>query len=70
MLALRPKFVAAMRRAVPGLVDARLVRLDDGTWLDIVRWEWRAAADDEAATHQHLPEATSVAWPARVCERS
>lgn len=61
MLALRPRFIAAMRRAVPGLLDARLVRLDDGSWLDIVRWESRAAAEAGAAVHQQVPEAAEMA---------
>lgn len=60
MLALRPAFVDAVRRAVPGLFDARLVRLDDGTWLDIVEWESREAAEAGAAAHRTLPEAAEM----------
>jgi hypothetical protein len=61
MLALRPRFVAAMRAAVPGLLDARLVRLKDGTWLDIVRWDSRASAEAGAAAHEGVPEAAEMA---------
>jgi hypothetical protein len=61
MLSLRPRFVAAMRAAVSGLRDARLVRLDDGTWLDIVEWESRDAAEAGAAAHASVPEAAQMA---------
>ena len=42
MLALRPRMIAAMRRRFPELIDARLLKLDDGTWMDVVRWRSRA----------------------------
>ena len=57
MLAKRPAFVSAMKRAVPGLIDARLVKLDDGTWLDIVRWQSRESAEEAVAAHGRVPEA-------------
>jgi hypothetical protein len=57
MLTKRPAFVSAMKRAIPGLIDARLVKLEDGTRLDIVRWELRAAAEKAAAAHGLVPEA-------------
>jgi Antibiotic biosynthesis monooxygenase len=60
MLALRPDFVAAMRRAVPGLVDARLVRLEDGTWLDVVTWASQADAKAAVAAHEQVPEAAQM----------
>lgn len=61
MLQLRPQFVRAMRQAVPGLREARLVRLDDGTWLDIVEWESRTAADAAGAAHSQVPDAVQIA---------
>ena len=60
MLAKRPAFVGAMKRAIPGLVDASLVKLEDGTWLDIVRWESREAAEEAPAAHDELPEAAEM----------
>ena len=57
MLALRPAMVAAVRQRFPDLLDARLVRMDDGTWLDIVRWRSRAAAEQAAAAFADVPEA-------------
>jgi hypothetical protein len=60
MLALRPDFLAAMRRAVPGLVDARLVRLEDGTWLDVVTWASQADAKAAVAAHEQVPEAAQM----------
>ena len=60
MLALRPAFVAAMRSAAPGLLAAQLVRLDDGTWLDIVEWESREAAEAGIAAHHSVPEAAEM----------
>jgi hypothetical protein len=33
----------------------------DGTWLDIVRWESRAAAEAGAAAHRQVPEAAEMA---------
>jgi heme-degrading monooxygenase HmoA len=60
MLSRRPALEAAVRERVPGLLDIRLVRLDDGTYLDVLRWESRAAAD--AATEQYaaIPEAGEI----------
>ena len=57
MLALRPTMIAAVRQRFPDLLDARLVRMDDGTWLDVVRWRSRAAAEQAAAAFAEVPEA-------------
>jgi Antibiotic biosynthesis monooxygenase len=57
MLALRPAMIAAVRGRFPDLLDARLVRMDDGTWLDVVRWRSRAAAEQAAASFGEVPEA-------------
>ena len=45
MLSLRPAMTEALRERVPGFVNLRLVRLDAHTWLDIVEWADRSAAD-------------------------
>ena len=44
MIAGRPALEAAVRERLPGLLDIRLVRLDDGSYLDMLRWESLAAA--------------------------
>ncbi len=60
MLRLRPAFVAAVKAHYPELLDATLVRLDDGTWLDIVRWKTRRSAEEAAAEAGHIPEAAAM----------
>lgn len=57
VLALRPAMIGAVRERFPDLLDARLVRMDDGTWLDIVRWRTRAAAEQAAGAFAEVPEA-------------
>jgi hypothetical protein len=38
LLELRPAAIAEAKRLCPELLAAELVRLDDGTWLDVLRW--------------------------------
>lgn len=38
LLALRPAAIAEARRLCPELLAADLVRREDGTWLDVLRW--------------------------------
>jgi hypothetical protein len=38
LLAVRPAAIAEARRLCPELLGADLVRLEDGTWLDVLRW--------------------------------
>jgi hypothetical protein len=38
LVELRPAAIAEAQRLCPELVAADLVRLDDGTWLDVLRW--------------------------------
>ncbi len=58
---LRPAMIAAVRRRFPELLDARLVEMDDGAWLDIVQWRSREAADRAAASIAEIPEAAAMA---------
>jgi len=44
LLARREALVAAVRAAVPGLVQARLTRIDEQTWVDTWLWESKEAA--------------------------
>ena len=60
MLALRPAMIAAVRDRFPDLLDATLVRMDDGTRLDIVRWRSRQAAEQAAAAFSEVPEARQM----------
>lgn len=38
LLELRPAAIAEAQRLCPELLSAELVRLEDGTWLDVLRW--------------------------------
>ena len=49
-----------MRERLSGLLDIRLVRLDDGTYLDTLRWESRAAADAAVDQYAGIPEAGEI----------
>jgi heme-degrading monooxygenase HmoA len=60
MLSRRPVLEAAVRERLPGLLDIRLVRLDDGTYLDVLRWESRAAADAATDEYAAIPEAREI----------
>ena len=59
MLARRNSLVTAVREAVPGLLEARLARADDQTWIDIWRWDTLANAQAAAqlARSGGIPEA-------------
>ncbi|MEV6825110.1 alpha/beta hydrolase fold domain-containing protein [Amycolatopsis sp. NPDC051102] len=56
MLAARPGMVAAFRRDRRGFLAARLVRLDEQTWLDFVEWTDDAAWDESKVKGANLPE--------------
>ncbi len=60
MVSRRPALEAAVRERLPGLLDIRLVRLDDGTYLDVLRWESRAAADAAIERFGEVPEAGEI----------
>ena len=44
MLRCRPALARALREQFPGFLGLTLVRLDERTWLDVVEWTDRAAA--------------------------
>jgi len=59
LLAVRPAAIAEAQRLCPELMRAELVRLGDGTWLDVLRWRvpdgeerLMARADEFDALHQ------------------
>ncbi|GLY41887.1 hypothetical protein Amsp01_079100 [Amycolatopsis sp. NBRC 101858] len=55
MLAARPGMVAAFRADRRGFVAARLVRLDERTWLDFVEWTDDAAWDESKVKGANVP---------------
>ena len=60
MVSRRPALEAGVRERLPGLLDIRLVRLDDGTYLDVLRWESSAAADAAIERYAEVPEAGEI----------
>jgi hypothetical protein len=57
----RAALISAVRAEHPGLVDARLVRLRDSTFIDV--WQWRTGAQMQAAVRagvRALPEARAA----------
>jgi hypothetical protein len=59
LIARRNALVAAVKRAAPGLIQARLTRLDDRTWIDMWCWQTREQAQAAAKLAQagEIPEA-------------
>jgi heme-degrading monooxygenase HmoA len=60
MLRRRPELEVGVKEKLPGLLDIRLIRLDDGTYLDVLRWESRAAADSAIEKFAVVPEAGEI----------
>ena len=60
MLSRRAALVSAAENAFPGLIETRLARLDDGTWIDV--WQWNSLADAHAAVRvaSAIPEAAAA----------
>jgi heme-degrading monooxygenase HmoA len=57
MMRRRPALEAGVREKLPGLLDIHLLRLDDGTYIDLLRWESREAADAAIEEFANVPEA-------------
>jgi Antibiotic biosynthesis monooxygenase len=60
LLARRNALVAAVRDAVPGLMEARLVKLEDGSWIDMWRWDSAASQQAAVAAAPAIPEAAAA----------
>lgn len=60
MLGQRDAMVAAVRKAFPGLMEARLAKLDDQTWIDVWRWESLEKAKAAAEGAPGVPEAAAM----------
>lgn len=65
VLATRAALIDAVRAAYPGLGETRLVRLDDGTWVDMWRWDALSCAQAALAGAPAFPEAAAAFGLAR-----
>ena len=57
LIARRATLIAAIRAAHPGLAEARLTRLEDGTFTDIWRWDSAEQMQAALADMARFPEA-------------
>jgi hypothetical protein len=53
MVSSRDDMMAAMRARFPGLIEARLARLDEETWIDV--WRWDTLENAQPPPRVHLP---------------
>jgi hypothetical protein len=53
LLTRHPALVAAASRALPGLIEVQLAKVDDQTWLDVWRWDSLASAQAAVAGAGH-----------------
>ncbi|WP_433022047.1 hypothetical protein [Kribbella sp. CA-294648] len=60
MLKVRAELIDAVRATYPGLVETRLAKADDSTWLDLWRWESDEALQAAVATAPQLPQAQAA----------
>jgi heme-degrading monooxygenase HmoA len=60
MISRRPALEAGVKEKLPGLLEIRLIRLDDGTYIDLLRWESREAADAAIEKFADVPEAGEI----------
>jgi heme-degrading monooxygenase HmoA len=55
----RVRAFEALQQQCPGLLSNQLIRLDERTWMDLVVWESRAAAEAAAREALTIPEAAA-----------
>ena len=55
----RPAMVRALQEAFPDALAAWLTRQDDGSWLDVILWRSREAADEAARRINEVAQARS-----------
>lgn len=60
MLTRRAAMVAAIRDAFPGLVETRLGKVDDQTWIDLWRWQSVGSAQAATAAASTIPQAAAA----------
>ena len=66
LLAERAAMVRALKEAFPAVLAAWLTREDDGSWLDVILWESREAAEEAARRVNEVAEARS--WFRHIAE--
>jgi hypothetical protein len=66
LLAERPGMVRALREAFPAALAAWLTKQDDGSWLDVILWQSREAAEEAAGRIDEVAEARS--WFRHIAE--
>jgi hypothetical protein len=57
LLEIRPAAIAEAQRLCPALLRAELVRLEDGSWLDLLTW---SGADGEGQLTQRAAEFDAI----------
>jgi hypothetical protein len=55
-----PALHEGVREKLPGLIEITLVRLDDGSYIHVLRWESREAADAAIPKFGEVPEAVEI----------
>jgi hypothetical protein len=68
LLAERPAMGRALRETFPDALAAWLTREDDGSWLDVVLWRSREAAEDAARRIDQVAEVKD--WFRHIAESS
>ena len=58
--------VRALRKAFPAALAVWLTRQDDGSWLDVILWQSREAAEEAARRINEVAEARS--WFRHIAE--
>jgi hypothetical protein len=66
LVAERPEMVRALQQAFPDALAAWLTKQDDGSWLDVILWRSRQAAEEAARRIDDVPEARS--WFRHIAE--
>jgi heme-degrading monooxygenase HmoA len=55
-----PALHAGVRKQLPGLLEITLLRIDDGSYMHVLRWESREAADAAIEKFAEVPEAQEI----------
>ena|ERR671924_505711 len=55
-----PALHAGVREKLPGLREITLLRVDDGTYIHVLRWESREAADAASEKFGEVAEAEAI----------
>jgi predicted metal-dependent hydrolase len=66
LVAERPRMIAALGEAFPGVLGAWLAKRDDGSWIDLILWHSREEAEEAAKHVDGVPAAK--AWFRHIAE--